>query len=105
MSEIITENTQKLRDKIKDLQEQLEQKDKEIEALKAEVMVHAGDSSECSIAYGKLKARNEKLEKVVSYLHKVDAERPLYMITNYGALDVALNQLNEGQRIKESGYE
>ena len=49
-----------------------------------------------------LKAKNEKLEKVVSYLHKVDAERPLYMITNYGALDVALNQLNEDQRIEES---
>lgn len=47
------------------LLDQLDANDKEIKVLKDEVLVHAKDSTDCSSAYRKLKARNTLLEKVV----------------------------------------
>lgn len=71
------------------LQEQLEQKDKEIESLKAEVMTHFNDSNSCSSAYGKLKARNEKLERVGEAMNFKESARDLHykLIEQYDLYD------------------
>ena len=85
-------------EKLKDLQEQLEQKDKEIERFQDRAAIDLDRFLEVS-------ARNEKLERVVNkaeVLVRDNIHGGLHLKKCLLNLNKAINQLNEDQRIKES---
>lgn len=81
------------------LQEQLEQKDKEIEWQNSELDDYSKWYSEDKDEISELKARNEKLERVAVYFYSRNKElickyEPDYPDTEWLEMAEALNQLN-----------